>query len=719
MQRHIKSRHPLLAPTTKCTDDNEEPSQYDPAIVERAAYELVGRDLDNFSCLDRKGMRAFLKSLVPGKSIGGRHALTDAVHRLVSKAHDTIKHMVDKAKKDNAKFSVSADAWKSKGRKRRHYHCIFASWVDADWQLKEVCIGAVEVGRPRDWKAYKNETLSLLSRFGLGPDDIFAAVCDHEGSIRKGFAACGFSLVGCCCHGLQLPMQHVVPPIKQRKRKRKRASSPSSTSASSTSSSGTSSGTASEARTPAADSSAAPRPHPRSLESTDPERVAIRKELQVLLERPRKLARRYYNNEDDYNELETIAKDNSFPFRRFSKEATTRFSSTFDHMTGHLYMDRALEAHQLSRAGLPPKLDGSGCFDLQHVCGVLMPVKLATKAMESTQTSHRAGLYRPTVVAVTGMMQESRDVPLPQGSGPYGPQKAKKFIKSGELRPLAKRIKAFLHRDIQQNFDKHLSKNGGKLLLGVCSYLDPRFKNLGFLNAAEREEVKTKARSMLTEMVSHFEQPGALEAGRNEAAVLAQEKARVAAEAIEQARRAAEAAGDIGLLEFAGVNLISPTKACGKAGGKKKKLQHVPVSASAEAPSSAAAGMKARDDAEVVGFTLRSMYKPDEPEPTGTSKVFSIHMRMKKEWDLYDKEPETDLDIDPASWWQSKLKRELLIPHIAILARACLGIPGSSSDLERAFSHASRAITPKRARLSPEHGCDTIFLHENILKGNV
>ena len=78
--------------------------------------------------------------------------------------------------------------------------------------------------------------------------------------------------------------------------------------------------------------------------------------------------------------------------------------------------------------------------------------------------------------------------------------------------------------------------------------------------------------------------------------------------------------------------------------------------------------------------------------------------------------PSTDKWVDPLAWWQKHEKNGLLGEDISLLARYCFSIPGSSAMLERAFSHAGRAIGPKRASLSIEHAESTLFVHENLLR---
>ena len=78
-----------------------------------------------------------------------------------------------------------------------------------------------------------------------------------------------------------------------------------------------------------------------------------------------------------------------------------------------------------------------------------------------------------------------------------------------------------------------------------------------------------------------------------------------------------------------------------------------------------------------------------------------------------------DRDVNPLAWWKEKESNGQLGPTISMLARYCFSIPGSSQMLDRAFSHAGRAIGPKRAALSREHAERLLFVHENVSRGLV
>ncbi|KAE8212992.1 hypothetical protein CF327_g3433 [Tilletia walkeri] len=59
--------------------------------------------------------------------------------------------------------------------------------------------------------------------------------------------------------------------------------------------------------------------------------------------------------------------------------------------------------------------------------------------------------------------------------------------------------------------------------------------------------------------------------------------------------------------------------------------------------------------------------------------------------------PWRDSDETPYKWWRDN---EGVFPNIAKIARVVLGIPGSSSSVERVFSQAALFSTSKRQSLS-------------------
>ena len=218
---------------------------------------------------------------------------------------------------------------------------------------------------------------------------------------------------------------------------------------------------------------------------------------------------------------------------------------------------------------------------------------------------------------------------------------------------------------------------------------------------------------------------------RHVAPLKAEATAKKAKAAIQEARQAGIRSGNISLKELGADSQALPPSGSqgsagkGKAKGRGKSRQGrvrasvSSASAGAQAPAQAPARESKLD--EVPGFSFKTMYKTSAPQPERTAReeVGDIHMVLAKEWANYDKFPDADLEEDPAEWWKSNLNNGLQTPYIAILARACMGVPGTSADMERAFSHAGATLTPKRARLEVGRACDTVFVHENIIKGNV
>ena len=687
MQRHIQTHHPGLVPGCADHSSDSEHEAYDPAVAEAAARHLVGTDLDSFSCLSKPGMRAFLKSVCGTKRLPGRGAVTKAFEDLVKRCGEQVAEAIQAAKASGNHISLTADAWKNKGKKRRHYHCIFASWVDENWELHELCIGVVELCAPRNWEAYRNSVTEVLGRVGLVPGDVFAAVTDHDGSIRKGFAACGFTMVGCCCHDLQLPIQHVIPSLNENKRKK---ASPCGASSSSSTDSGSDSDAENKPELQKKKEPEKKKARRPPLTVTDPDRVALTNDLKPLFAKGRALCKQYFNLEDSYNKLEELATAAGVPFKRMAKESAVRWSSVFDNVTSQLYNDEAFAVHRAKVASLPQKYTHGEATTMQHCCGVLFPVKVATKVMEpSVDTCYRAGFYIPTVKAVTGQMAADVSTPLPEGAGSFGPQKHNKFIGIADLDPLVQRLKTYLQSDYKGNFDKLMAVAGGKDVLGVCAYLDPRFKDLAFIESPEeREAIKKKAKAMLLDMAASFrDEPDIINAARKEAQEAARVKAEQAASLLLEAQKAAEESGDVNLLAACGLPMPK-AKAKGRGRGRGRARGSSAQAAAQSAPLPPPVVPAKRKLAEEVsdeapGFSLKTLYRPQaEASSSATEKVISLQQVLKKEWLAYEKEQQVeDFEEDPAAWWKRKLKRDLPCHHIAVLARACLGIPGSSAGI--------------------------------------
>ncbi|KAK0145655.1 Zinc finger BED domain-containing protein 1 [Merluccius polli] len=69
------------------------------------------------------------------------------------------------------------------------------------------------------------------------------------------------------------------------------------------------------------------------------------------------------------------------------------------------------------------------------------------------------------------------------------------------------------------------------------------------------------------------------------------------------------------------------------------------------------------------------------------------------------------VDGDPLNWWKIN---ECRYPHVAMMARCYLAVPGTSVPSERVFSTAGDIVTAKRSTLSPGNADILIFLKKNL-----
>jgi hypothetical protein len=242
----------------------------------------------------------------------------------------------------------------------------------------------------------------------------------------------------------------------------------------------------------------------------------------------------------------------------------------------------------------------------------------------------------------------------------------------------------------------------------TCQYMDPRFKNLTLFEPDEKDDVKTKAKEMALEIVSKLKKGDVLAKARQDTVEAAKEAARRAAAAVEEARKAAEAAGDITLAEW---------------GPRPPKPSRVPKKSKSPKQAEVVLGEGAAQASdEEKGWEPCDLYAEDEPSPgqSAPQQTLSLAKLLRKEWEAYEKHDKASIGDDPIHWWRDELRSgRLAAPHLGLLARACFGIPGSTAAVERAFSHAGRFMGPRRARLSVEHACAMLFVHENIIRSRI
>ena len=83
-------------------------------MADLIARHLVGRDLEPFGQAERPGFKKYMRML--GMEAPCRQSVTKAFDSLCLEVKAAVKKKIDAAKAQNLRFTVTSDAWKSKGK---------------------------------------------------------------------------------------------------------------------------------------------------------------------------------------------------------------------------------------------------------------------------------------------------------------------------------------------------------------------------------------------------------------------------------------------------------------------------------------------------------------------------------------------------------------------------------------------------------------------------
>ena len=91
------------------------------------------------------------------------------------------------------------------------------------------------------------------------------------------------------------------------------------------------------------------------------------------------------------------------------------------------------------------------------------------------------------------------------------------------------------------------------------------------------------------------------------------------------------------------------------------------------------------------------------------SRTASVDMTVEKQQYLQHKN--IDRHEDPLDWWKENSSH---LPHLQMLARKYLCIPGTSVPSERVFSKAGEIVQARRSNLKPKNVDMILFLNKNL-----
>ena len=451
MSRHMERKHPELVPKSVLDkrvekEKSVETEHVDMDVTRDFVHDAVLRDLHAFRVSTAPGLKAFLKKHCKGR-VGQKDVVAGIVGDIFVKGTQDVYKRVAKAKAEKSRISLSADTWKSKGSTRTHYLSIIATWVSSHWEQCQVCLGVVEMRGSKKNADHSAKIQVIPDSASLRSEDIMAFVTDHEGAIRKSGRALGLACVGCGCHALQLPIKHILPPLRAKSAPQLAPSPGPDSVSSSDSTEGDSSesvvaGASVDAAAPAAGASAdaaAPATSRGRKRDRDPERDALIAELTPLFKKGRHLIRWYVNHDTTYNELMDVSAAAGLQVKRFARETSTRWNSSLTSQSTLLYNDVALTAFSAGRPNLPEEYSAEECALSRDVAGVFTPLAVGTRVLEKDSPESQVAHYMPMWHGVINALEPSNPrVPKPADAFPCGSDgAAAKYLDASALHTTA------------------------------------------------------------------------------------------------------------------------------------------------------------------------------------------------------------------------------------------------------------------------------------------
>ena len=712
MSRHIERKHPECVPDAvrakKCDQVGHEPIDAD--ATRDFVHDVVLRDLFPFRASSSPGMKQFLRKHCK-TGIGQKTMVSGLVDDIFVKGEGEVFRRVAEAREQKCRMSLSADTWKSKGATRTHYLALIVRWVSPDWNLNEMCLGVVEMRGSKTHADYSKCFRAVLDAASLHLDDIVAFVSDHEGAIRKSARLLGLTCVGCGCHALQLPIKHVLPPLRPQVAKPvepvESVSDDGSSSQSGASDTSDSSTVCEDVASPGA---AVPRGKKRER---DEEREAITEHLTPLFKKGRHLIKWYINHDTVYNELMDVAKGAGIPVQRFDRETATRWCSALNSQASLLYNDAALSTLAANRGGLPQKYNNDECRMARDVAGVFTPLAVGTRVLERDTEESQASHYLPMWYGVQqALVASNPKIPKPAGAGPWGSDvPGAKYLSGDSVHPVANRLRAWLHKDVGKTFEKHNAGQPSERVLRVASFLDPRHKHLSFLNEEQKKDTLHQVAVMAVALAE--KDPALSEQIEADAAAKRHEQALADARASHPDEQPLCTTRKWTLKD---AKKLSKPRLQEELGARKMDITGLRETLierlTSAAPPVVAKPLPPAPVVEEKAFGENDLLAASLPDTVPGQQLVSVLQRIKNQIKNYQAQARLEKG-SPLKWWKEKAH---LFPFLAPLARDLLGIPGSSAALERSFSHAKRAVNPTRPRLHPKRACKIIFCHENIIR---
>ena len=307
------------------------------------------------------------------------------------------------------------------------------------------------------------------------------------------------------------------------------------------------------------------------------------------------------------------------------QDVVTRWNSALAMCRRILRVFPAIMSVLLDRKATHLILSGDEIKNLGELVNLLTPFETATVKVSSSKKP-TAGLILPMIAQF----------------------KRRDLLRNEEDSNMVKKAKMAIRTDL----DKRYTDEGQQRLLGLASFLDPRFKSLNWLSGDGKKQVMADLKQEALAIASKSASSSELPPG---------EESMVLDENPESTATTAEPAANV----------------------------------SAPAPSS-----DSFFDADIIG---------SDQAPVAVDLATKIDMEITR----YSQEPSALEGDHPITWWRERMAGFKILP---LLVERYLMIPATSVPSERVFSTAGAVVSKKRSCLHWDSVNMLIFLHENYPK---
>ena len=189
MVNHLRAKHEDVLPEgiglkRKASAEESEMRPRDKTMCRDWVEHMLFAALEPARLVESKHAKAVL---VPRLGpLPSRKEITREADRALEDIRQEVSELVQAAVDAGAKFTLSADTWKPKAKRRRHYLAMYLNFVSPAWTPVSLCAGVVEAPPPRTGRQFPYRKEFYFAR----ANGVFA----FSGEIRKQIRASRTSL---------------------------------------------------------------------------------------------------------------------------------------------------------------------------------------------------------------------------------------------------------------------------------------------------------------------------------------------------------------------------------------------------------------------------------------------------------------------------------------------------------------------------------------------